>query len=157
MHKLNIMILESKIEKVCRDKENELIDKYFEHDVKTAPDMESDPILGIYTKDLPHKIEAEFCEFLCGLWKEYSDKPLVLEEQKLRWLMTEDNREEVDVAYKDARRITLWERITGSNSEDIARYRAILRDYTKDILLVMRTDFLEEITGHHINCKYRYE
>lgn len=26
-------------------------------------------------------------------------------------------------------------------------------EYTKDLLLVMRTDFLEEITGNDINCK----
>jgi len=26
-------------------------------------------------------------------------------------------------------------------------------EYTKDLLMVMRHDFLEEITGKHINCK----
>lgn len=91
--------------------------------------------------------------YLVELWKQYSTKPLVLEEQKLRWLMTEDNREAIDAAYKDAKRITLWERITKSNHEDVAYYKGLLLEYTKDLLMVIRLDFLEEITGKHINCK----
>lgn len=78
---------------------------------------------------------------------------MVLEEQRLRWLMTEDDREAIDAAYKDAKRITLWERITKSNHEDVTYYKGLLYEYTKDLLMVMRLDFLEEITGNHINNK----
>lgn len=67
--------------------------------------------------------------------------------------MTEDDREAIDAAYKDAKRITLWERITKSNHEDVTYYKGLLLEYTKDLLMVMRHDFLEEITGKHINCK----
>lgn len=79
--------------------------------------------------------------------------PLVLEEQKLRKLMTDDDRKGVDAAYKDASTITLWERITQSNHEDVTYYKGLLFEFTKDLLLVMRHDFLEEITGEHINSK----
>ena len=79
--------------------------------------------------------------------------PLVLEEQMLRKLMTDDDREGVDAAYKDASTITLWERITQSNHEDVTYYKGLLLEYTKDLLLVMRHDFLEEITGDYINSK----
>lgn len=109
--------------------------------------------MGEYTKDLPLKIESEFREYLAELWKQFSDAPLVLEEQKLRRLMTDDDRESIDAAYRDAEHISLWERITGSNHEDVTYYKGLLYQYTKDLLLVMRTDFLEEITGNDINCK----
>lgn len=142
--------MENTIERICREKEEELIGKYFGGGPAGAGRQHT---VEDYPKELPLKIEAEFREFLAELWKEYSDRPLVLEEQKLRWLMTEDDREAVDEAYKDARRVTLWERITNSNHEDVTYYRGLLLEYTKDLLMVMRHDFLEEITGRHINCK----
>ena len=67
--------------------------------------------------------------------------------------MTEDDREAINAAYKDANRITLWEKITKSNHEDVTYYRGLLYEYTKDLLMVMRLDFLEEITGKHITGK----
>ena len=79
--------------------------------------------------------------------------PLVLEEQKLRKLMTDDDREGIDAAYKDASTITLWEKITKSNHEDVTYYKGLLLEYTKELLMIMRIDFLEEITGEHISCK----
>lgn len=144
--------MDSQIEILCKEKEQELLKKYFGNLVIEAAKVRPETI-GEYTKDLPLKVEAEFREYLVELWKEYSDQPLVLEEQKLRWLMTEDDREAIDEAYKDAKRITLWERITKSNHKDVTYYKSLLHEYTKDLLMVMRLDFLEEITGKHINCK----
>lgn len=141
--------MESKVETLCREKEQELLNKYFTND---SGFYESETI-GEYSKELPLKIESEFREYLTDLWKEYSDAPLVLEEQRLRLLMTEDNREAVDAAYEKAKRITLWERITKSNHKDVTYYKGLLYEYTKELLMVMRLDFLEEITGKHINCK----
>lgn len=105
-----------------------------------------------YTKDLPLKIEEEYREFLEVLWKEIAPEdlkgaPLVLEEQKLRKLMTDDDREMIDEAYKDAAEQTLWERIAKTNHKDITYYKGMLKEYTRDLMLVMREDFLEEITG----------
>lgn len=144
--------MDSQIEILCKEKEQELLKKYFGNLAIEAAKIRPETI-GEYTKDLPLKVEAEFREYLVELWKEYSDQPLVLEEQKLRWLMTEDDREAIDEAYKDAKRLTLWERITKSNHEDVAYYKGLLLEYTKDLLMVMRLDFLEEIIGKHINCK----
>lgn len=144
--------MNTKIETLCKDKEQELLSKYFGNLINEAANLRPETI-GEYTKDLPLKIESEFRNYLVGLWKQYSDKPLVLEEKKLRLLMTEDDREAIDEAYKDANRITLWERITKTNHEDVTYYRGLLFEYTKDLLMVMRHDFLEEITGKHINCK----
>lgn len=145
------------IEKLCENKAQELLDKYFGNLQKEAA-VERPETIGDYAQDLPLKIESEYKSFLEELWKEVAPEelkgtPLVLEEQKLRELTTDSHRENVDRAYKNATRRTLWERITHSNHEDVTYYKALLRDYTRELLTVMRLDFLEEITGQHIKNK----
>lgn len=142
---------------LCKEKQNQLLNKYFGNLVHEAA-IERPETIGEYTKDLPLKIEAEYRTFLEELWKEYAPAelkgtPLVLEEQKLRKLMTDDEREMIEPAYKEAVERTLWERITKSNHEDVTYYKGLLQEYTRDLLMVMRQDFLEEITGKHIKNK----
>ena len=145
------------IEKLCKEKEQKLLKKYFGNLVQEAA-HERPETIGEYSKDLPLKIEAEYKEFLEELWKdnapqELKDRPLVLEEQKLRKLMTDDDRELINESYKDAEEQTLWERITKTNYKDVTYYKGLLEEYTRDLLMVMREDFLEEITGQHIDNK----
>jgi len=145
------------IEKLCESKEKELMEKYYGNLVKEAA-VERPEEIGSYTKDLPLKIETEFRLFLEELWKDAAPEelrgiPLVFEEQKLRKLMTDDDRELIDEAHKDATEQTLWERITKTNHKDVTYYKGLLQEYTRDLLMVMRHDFLEEITGHHIKNK----
>lgn len=142
------------IEEICLQKQQELLDKYFGNLVNEAASSRPETI-GEYTKDLPLKIEAEYRAFLEGLWTDYAPeemkcKPLVLEEQKLRQLMTDDDREIIEEAHRKAVTRTLWERITKTNHKDVAHYKALLQEYTKELMMVMRLDFLEEITGRHI-------
>lgn len=145
------------IKKICEKKQDELLKKYFGKLVHEAA-VEQPETIGEYTKDLPLKIEAEFRAFLESIWKENAPEelratPLVLEEQKLRKLMTDDDREMIEPAYKDAMEHTLWERITKSNHKDVTYYKGLLLEYTKDLLMVMCQDFLEEITEIHIKNK----
>lgn len=145
------------IEKLCESKEKELMEKYFGNLVKEAA-IERPEEIGSYTKDLPLKIESEYRAYLEELWKEYAPDnlkgtPLVFEEQKLRQLVTDDDRKGIDLAYKDAIEQTLWECITQTNHKDVTYYKGLLQEYTRDLLMVMREDFLEEITGHHIKNK----
>lgn len=135
------------IERLVTEKEQELLDKYFPNG-----GFDSEEI-GPYSKDLPLKVEAEFREYLSELWREFSDAPLVLEEQKLRSMMTESDIEAIEVAHEQAKRITLLERITKSNHEDVNHYKSLLLQHTKNLLMIMRIDFLEEITGKHISGK----
>ena len=142
---------------LCEAKQSQLLSKYFGNLVHEAA-IERPETIGEYTKDLPLKIEAEFRTFLENLWQEHAPvelkgTPLILEEQELRKLMTDDDREIIEPAYKDATEITLWERITKSNHEDVSYYKCLLKEYTRDLLMVMRLDFLEEITGKHIKNK----
>ena len=147
----------NEITKLCKEKEQELLDRYFGNLVQEAA-IDKPETIGEYTKELPLKIEAEYRVFLEELWKQHAPSELqgtlfMLEEQKLRKLMTDDDREGIDAAYKDASTITLWEKITKSNHEDVTYYKGLLLEYTKELLMIMRIDFLEEITGDHINCK----
>lgn len=142
---------------LCKKKEQELLNRYFGNLVHEAAIVRPETI-GEYTKDLPLKIEGDYRAFLEGLWKKYAPDglkgtPLILEEQKLRKLMTDDDREGIEEAYKDATTITLWEKITKSNHEDVTYYKGLLEEYAKDLLFIMREDFLEEVTGHHIKNK----
>lgn len=146
-----------RIIKLCKEKEQELLKKYFGNLVKEAA-IERPETIGEYTKDLPLRIEAEYKAFLEELWKEVAadglkGTPLILEEQQLRKLMTDDDRELIEVAHKEAIEQTIWERITKSNHKDVTYYKGLLEEYTRDLLMVMREDFLEEITGHHIENK----
>ena len=145
------------ITKLCKEKEQELLNKYFGNLVKEAA-IEKPETIGEYTKDLPLKIETEYKAFLEDLWKEVApedlkDTSLVLEEQKLRKLMTDDDREGIDAAYKDATEQTMWERITKTNHKDVTYYKGLLLEYARDLLMVMRNDFMEEITRQHIKNK----
>ena len=146
-----------RIIELCKEKEQELLNKYFGNLVNEAA-IQRPETIGEYTNDLPLKIEAEYKIFLERLWKEHAPDdlkgtPLVLEEQKLRKQMTDDDRELIEVAHKDATRQTLWERITKTNHKDVTYYKGLLEEYTRELLLVMRHDFLEEITGHYIENK----
>ena len=145
------------IEKLCESKEKELMEKYYGNLVKEAA-IERPEEIGSYTKDLPLKIEAEFRSFLEELWEEVAPEelkgtPLILEESKLRKLKTDDDREMIDEAYKDATERTVWERVNKSNHKDVTFYKGLLEEYTRDLLMIMRHDFLEELTGHHIENK----
>ena len=150
-------MIPQEIVNLCEEKQNQLLHKYFGNLVHEAA-IERPETIGKYTTELPLKIEAEFRTFLEELWKEYAPAelkgtPLVHEEQKLRKLMTDDDREMIEPAYKDATEITLWERITKSNHEDVTYYKGLLLEYTRDLLMVMCQDFLEDITGKQIKNK----
>ena len=111
--------------------------------------IERPETIGEYTKDLPLKIEAEYRAYLEELWKEHAPDelkgtPLVLEEQKLRKLMTDDDREMIEAAHKDATEQTLWERITKTNHKDVTYYKGLLKRYTEELLLALRCDFMED-------------
>ena len=147
----------NEIDKLCRKKEQELLNRYYGNLVQEAA-YERPETIGDYTPDLPLQIEAEYKAFLEKIWKEdapdnLKGTPLILEEQKLRDIVTQDDRELVAQAHQKAITRTLWERITKSNHKDVTFYKSLLKRYTHELLTTMRLDFMEEITGNHISCK----
>lgn len=45
------------------------------------------------------------------------------------------------------------ERITKTNHKDVTYYKALLKEYARELMFVMSEDFMEEITGHEIENK----
>lgn len=138
----------TQIREMCINKEKELLEKYFGNIVNEAA-HEQPECIGGYDKELPLRIESEYKEFLRTLWQETApNDPRTLEEilDKQRWrqIMTDDDREAIDNAYKDAVEQTLWERITHTNHKDVTYYKGLLMEYTRELLLCTRCDFLED-------------
>lgn len=147
----------TQIKELCISKEQELLERYFGNLVNEAAHEQPESI-GEYDKELPFRIEAEYKEFLRNLWEEIApdDKrslEQILDERKLRELMTDDDREAIDSAYSKALQQTIWEKITSTNHKDVTFYKGLLKEHTQDLLLCMRCDFLEEATGEYIKNK----
>lgn len=139
----------SQVEKLCSEKINFLLKKYFGNLVKEAA-IDCPETIGDYDLELPLRIEVEFRSFLEELWRENAsdDKRTIVEllyKKELRDKMTEDDREGIAYAYRNAQRRTLWERITQTNHKDVTYYKGLLEEYTRELLFCMKHDFLEEI------------
>ena len=147
----------TQIKELCIKKEKELLEAYFGNMVNEAAHGQPESIEG-YDKELPLRIECEYKEFLRALWKKIAPNDprsleKILDEQKLRKLMTEDDREGVENAYKKAEEQTLWEIITQTNHKDVTYYKGLLKEYARELLLCTRCDFLEEAIGEEITGK----
>lgn len=59
--------------------------------------------------------------------------------------MTEDDREGIHHAYEDATRRTLWECLTKTNHKDVTFYKGLLEEYTRELLLCLCCDFIEDV------------
>lgn len=129
-------------------KEQELLDKYFGNFVKEAA-IDCPETIEDYDLELPLRIEAEYRDFLKELWKEIAPDDQrsiddLMNQQKLRDKVTEDDREGIAYAYRNAQQQTLWERITKTNHKDVTYYKGLLEEYTRELLFCMEHDFLEE-------------
>lgn len=96
-----------------------------------------------YTEDILLKIQAEYYMTLKSLWdhsrisrlgsfSKYYDSPEVGQTVDMQAL---------DKAYKDARRRTLWEKLTRTNHKDVLEYKQLLRQYSEALLSSMRDRF----------------
>lgn len=137
------------IEIKCIKKQNELLDKYFGNLVHEAAIVRPETI-GEYTPKLPLKVEAEYYDYLKELWNEVAPNDSrsledILDKRHLSELLTEDDREGLKYAYYDAKRRTLWERVTQSNHKDVTFYKGLLHVYAEELLNCMRIDFIEDL------------
>lgn len=137
------------IERICSEKANSLLNVYFGNLVKEAA-IDCPETIGEYDMELPLRIEAEYRDFLKELWVEIAvdDQRTIddlLNQKQLRDKMTEDDREGIAYAYRNAQQRTLWERITQTNHKDVTYYKGLLEEYTRELLFCMKHDFLEEV------------
>ena len=143
-----------KIKWLCTEKAEALLGKYFGNLIKEAS-VDCPETIGEYNLDLPLKVESEYRTYLKDLWTEIApdDKRTIddlLDKKQFRDMMTENDRERVGDAYRDAQQRTLWERINKTNHKEVTYYKGLLEEYTRELLFCMRHDFLEEITGEYI-------
>lgn len=136
------------IETQCRNKAEELIDKYFGNIIQEAA-IERPEEIGDYSLELPRQIEAEYYAYLKKLWTEIvpSGSPSfeeIIDKKQLSERMTDDDREIIKPAYDDAVTRTLWERLTKTNHKDVTYYKGLLKRYTEELLLALRCDFMED-------------
>lgn len=137
------------VKRLCAEKAESLLKKYFGNLIKEAS-IDCPETIGEYDLELPLRVEAEYRNFLKDLWKEIAsnDKRTIddiLDKKQIRDLMTEDDREGIVEAYRNAKQQTLWEKITKTNHKDVTYYKGLLEEYTRELLFCMRHDFLEEV------------
>ena len=129
----------------CWAKIDELLAKHFP---EITP--EDNVLDAKMTTNLPLVIAAEMKDYLSGLWDEMEQSGTgktfeeIMGAGRLNQLTYESYYDLLKNAEKDALKITLWERITKTNYEDIITYRSILRSCTREILELMVKDFLNE-------------
>lgn len=133
----------------CAQKRAELIDKYFGNIVYEAAHTKPETIdESRYSMELPNQIEEEYRLFLAELLHEVAPEKNIddiLDKRLFFKTFTDNDREQLEEAYKDAKIITIWEKLTKSNHEDVTFYKGLLQEYTKEILKWMEIDFLEEV------------
>lgn len=133
----------------CDQKKAELIRKYFSNLVHEAAHSMPETIdEAKYPMTLPAQIEAEYRAFLAELLQEVAPEKsidTILNKHQFSVTFTEDDREQLEKAYKDAKIITIWEKITKSNHEDVTYYKGLLKAYTEELLKWMEIDFIEDV------------
>lgn len=143
--------MKENIKEKCDRKRNELINQYFGNLVHEAAHAMPETIdEELYSIELPKKIESEYYAFLENLLHEIApEKKLseILDKRLWSATFTENDRQRLENAYHDAKVITLWEKITKSNHEDVTYYKGLLQAYTEELLSWMEADFIEDIAG----------
>lgn len=132
-------------------KRKELIDKYFGNLVYEAAYEKPQEIdESRYSLELPRQIGHEYYDFMKLLLEQICPE----EQKKLGEIMnkkalvlsyTAGDKLQLDEAYKEAKAVTLWEKITKSNHQDVTYYKGLLKSYTEELLTWMETDFVEDI------------
>ncbi|MBQ9311280.1 MAG: hypothetical protein IJ222_10540 [Bacteroidales bacterium] len=140
-----------KVELQCLDKANGLIDKYFPNFIHEAAIKKPERLAGEYNDELPHKIASEFRVWLSRLWAELAPegaKPFdeIMNLKKSIEVTDASYAPYLNDARKDAEQITLWEKLTKTNHEDVSYYKGLLKQYTEELLRVMIKDFVGDIS-----------
>ena len=135
-------MLNDAIKILCWNKIDELLKEHF---ASTSSEV-LDPR---YTLDYPLKVAAEMKNYLADLWategnqsgKAFED---LMGAGRLNNITYESYLDMIKAAQKEALKITLWEKITHTNHEDVMIFQSILRSCTREILELMVKDFLNE-------------
>lgn len=104
-----------------------------------------------YPLNYPEQLAQEFLDFLKSFFVELKglDAPLdKLTDSQIKYIEYGVHfKADSELAYQDAQRKTLWERITNSNHEDIQAYMQAQHRYAEYLLRALAKDFLEDAVG----------
>ncbi len=132
----------------CRKKAAELLEQYFPDFVHEAAEGKTENLAVEYTNDLPYVIEGEFQHYLEQKWATVAPegKPFkTVMNRSLEMSMVDASYiPDLKSAREEAVDITLWEKITRTNHEDVTFYKGLLKQYTEELLNTMIKDFLED-------------
>jgi len=138
------------IEIRCRRKADELLEKYFPNFIQDAAVTRPETLDSQYNDALPEQVAEEFRGWLASLWEEVrGEDPRSFDEimnlQNSIRITREGYALDLEQAGKEARTVTLWEKITQSNHEDVTYYKGLLKQYTEELLVVMVKDFVGDV------------
>lgn len=134
----------------CYQEVDTLLEKYFPNFTREAAIEKPETLADEYNDELPHKAQAEYRQWLSELWKEISPEGAKPFDEVMNLHLS---MQMVDTSYvpylenarEEAVEMTLWEKITRTNHEDVTYYVGLLRQYTKELLETMTKDFLGDI------------
>lgn len=134
----------------CYGKAKELLDKYFPNFIEDAAVNKPEVLADGYDDSLPGRVAEEYRSWLAGVWEEIRpqvQKPFdEIMNQKLSVEMTDASYVPyLADAREKAETVTLWEKLTKTNHQDVILYKVILKDYTEELLRVMTAYFLADI------------
>ena len=134
----------------CYEEIDILLEKYFPNFVYEAAVKKPEALAAEYDNELPYKVKAEYRQWLSSLWGEVAPEGSNPFDEIMNLHLSMSMVDSSYVPYlKDAREdaveMTLWEKITKTNHEDVTYYVGLLRQYTKELLNTMTKDFLGDI------------
>lgn len=138
------------IELRCRKRANELLDQYFPNFIQEAAVDRPEQLAPVYNDELPGLVEDKFRGWLSDLWMEITppgSKPFdeVMNLRKSMMLVDASYAPLLKEAREKAEKITLLEKITRSNHEQVTYYKGLLKQYTEELLDTMIKDFMGDI------------
>lgn len=136
---------------LCARKREEMLEQYFGNLVHEAAHEKPERVdEEHYPLDLPHRMAHDYSVFLKELLTQVRpDETRKMEEifdkRKMAMDVVEGDRQQLESAYRKARNVSLWRRITKSNHERVAYYKGLLREYAEELLKWMESDFMEDM------------
>ena len=139
----------SEIEPRCRQKADELLEKYFPNFIREAALDKPETLSVDYNDQLPGKVEDEFRAWLAGVWAETEHKSSrsfgdIMDRHLSMTSVDAEFVPLLEKARKEAERITVIEKLKKSNHQQVTYYKGLLRQYSQELLKTMIKDFVEE-------------
>lgn len=130
----------------CRLKILEILDKNFGI---LAQDETIEELDRLYPKDLPEKLIAEFKSYLQSILNMMTVNNVnidtLLNAHGFSLASAQKYKDEYELYYDKAHEITLFEKLTNTNENDVIKYKYALYKYTEVVLYSMKQDFIYDV------------